>query len=479
MSSVRPLATDGPSLGRGLYCNRTLNLKAIKVVGFDMDYTLVHYHTEDWERRAYEHLKARLAHRGWPVAALEFDAELVMRGLIVDVEKGNVLKANRFGYVKQAMHGTRMLGFEELRATYMRTMTDLSLPRYRFMNTLFSLSEGCMYAQLVDLVDRGAISGAPIGYRELYQIVRENIDATHTEGELKAEVMASPERFVDLDPDTVLALLDMHHAGKRLVLITNSEWEYTQAMMSYAFDPFLPGGMKWTELFELNVCGARKPEFFDKTSPLLEVVDRELGLMRPVVGALKKHGCYFGGHASQIESHLRVSGDEILYLGDHMFGDVHVSKSVLRWRTCLVLREIEDEIAACEAMRVPQAELSALMAEKEQLEWRYVQLRLAVQRGKLGYGPKGADAESTSRGLAALRTELDALDERIGPFAEQTGHALNERWGLLMRAGNDKSQLARQVERYADVYTSRVSNFLHATPFAYLRSPRGTLPHDR
>ena len=47
-----------------------------------------------------------------------------------------------------------------------------------------------------------------------------------------------------------------------------------------------------------------------------------------------------------------------------------------------------------------------------------------------------------------------------------------------MRAGNDKSQLARQIERYADVYTSRVANLLYATPFAYLRSVRGSLPHD-
>ena len=47
-----------------------------------------------------------------------------------------------------------------------------------------------------------------------------------------------------------------------------------------------------------------------------------------------------------------------------------------------------------------------------------------------------------------------------------------------MRAGNDKSHLARQVERYADIYMSRVSNFLHQTPFVYFRSPRGSLPHD-
>jgi hypothetical protein len=47
-----------------------------------------------------------------------------------------------------------------------------------------------------------------------------------------------------------------------------------------------------------------------------------------------------------------------------------------------------------------------------------------------------------------------------------------------MRAGNDKSHLARQIERRADIYTSRVSNFLFLTPFVFLRSMRGSLPHD-
>ena len=47
-----------------------------------------------------------------------------------------------------------------------------------------------------------------------------------------------------------------------------------------------------------------------------------------------------------------------------------------------------------------------------------------------------------------------------------------------MRTGGEKSHLAWQVERFADVYTSRVSNFLYQTPFAYLRAPRGSLPHE-
>jgi 5'-nucleotidase len=63
-------------------------------------------------------------------------------------------------------------------------------------------------------------------------------------------------------------------------------------------------------------------------------------------------------------------------------------------------------------------------------------------------------------------------------MAKAATELANPNWGLLTRAGNDKSHLARQVERYADIYTSRVSNLLYATPFVYLRSPRGSLPHD-
>ena len=44
----------------GLFCNRTLNLRSIQAIGYDMDYTLIHYRMSEWENRAYDHLKARL-----------------------------------------------------------------------------------------------------------------------------------------------------------------------------------------------------------------------------------------------------------------------------------------------------------------------------------------------------------------------------------------------------------------------------------
>ena len=471
-------ASPRPAPGRGVYCNRTLNLRGILAVGYDMDYTLVHYHVEAWERLAFEHLRARFVTAGWPVEDLAFDPQMIIRGLVIDLERGNLLKANRFGFVKRAAHGTRPLDYEAQRRDYARTIVDLAEPRWCFLNTLFSLSEGCMYAQLVDRLDADGLPGV-LGYADLYRKVRAAMDSLHAEGRLKAEIMASKERFVARDPELPLALLDQKHAGKRLLLVTNSEWRYTVAMMDHAFGGLLPGGMTWRELFDVVIVGARKPDFFTKRSPFFEVATPE-GLLRPDVGALVPGGAYLGGSAVELERHLGLSGDEILYVGDHMFGDINASKSVLRWRTALVLRELESEVAALAEFAPVEAELAARMARKEALEEDVCQLRIAVQRVRAGYGPPAAgrtEADLHAR-IAAHRVELDALDAEIAPLARRAAELANPRWGLLMRAGNDKSHLARQVERYADVYTSRVSNLLYLTPFAYLRSPRGSLPHD-
>jgi len=147
---------ERPPFHRRIFCNRTLNLRSIRAIGYDMDYTLIHYHVQEWERRAFETLRAKLAERGWPVAGLAFRAEAYQRGLIIDRQKGNVLKANQFGYIKRAAHGAAMLDFDTLRQSYSQTIVDLSESRFVFLNTLFSLSEAAMYAQLVDLLDAGA-----------------------------------------------------------------------------------------------------------------------------------------------------------------------------------------------------------------------------------------------------------------------------------------------------------------------------------
>jgi hypothetical protein len=304
------------------------------------------------------------------------------------------------------------------------------------------------------------------------------VDLAHLEGNLKGDIVAEPDRFVVLDPEAVLALQDLKHAGKRLLLITNSDWSYSRAMMSYAFDRFLPAGKTWRELFDIVIVDARKPAFFTQRNPLYEVATDD-GLLRPVVRKLEDGKVYSGGDAGLVERSLGIAGEEVLYVGDHIFSDVHVSKNIQRWRTALVLRELEDEIEAIESFEADQSALRRLMREKEALEEEGSALRVRLQRKEKRYGPPDdASAEQLRGRLGEVRRRLEELDAEVSPLARRASQLSSPSWGLLMRTGNDKSHLARQVERYADIYTSRVSNFLYHGPHAYLRSARGSLPHD-
>lgn len=461
-----------------MFCNRTLNMRSIRAIGFDMDYTLVHYDEVAWEERAYWHVLQALARKGHPVAGLRFDPMMFPRGLILDLARGNVIKANRFGYVTMAAHGTRVLPHDEQRREYAGVWVDLSEKRWELLNTLFSLSEACLYGQMVDLFDQGAIAGVA-DHAALYRLVKTTMDEAHLEGALKAEIIAAPERFVDLDPLLVQTLLDLKHAGKKLFLATNSEWHYTRAMMSWTFDPYIGGALDWRDLFDLVIVQSKKPAFFEQQRPFEEVVDD--ATTRPVAGPLQKGVVYKGGNALAVQEHFGCDGGEILYVGDHVFADVHISSQLRHWRTALVLRELECEVKAEREFAAQQHELDLLMAEKQRLDAEHAALRLALQRrehhqampSEVTLPPAGIQER-----LKALRAATDALDQRILPLVRKSGHIGHPVWGPLMRAGGDKSRLARKVERHADVYTSRVSNFLHLTPFGYLRAHRGSLPHD-
>ncbi|KAJ8539766.1 hypothetical protein K7X08_014018 [Anisodus acutangulus] len=470
---------------RGIFCSRTLNLRSISAIGYDMDYTLMHYNVMAWEGRAYDYCMENLRNVGFPVDGLAFDPALVIRGLVIDKEKGNLVKADRFGYIKRAMHGTRMLSTREVSEIYGRELVDLRKEsRWEFLNTLFSVSEAVAYMQMVDRLDEGIIGPdlCPFEYKGLYKAVGKALFRAHVEGQLKSEIMSKPELFVEPDPELPLALLDQKEAGKRLLLITNSDYHYTDKMMQHSFNRYLPNDMSWRDLFEMVIVSARKPEFFQMSHPMYEVVTGE-GLMRPCFKA-RPGGVYSGGSAQMVESSLNVHGDEILYVGDHIYTDVSQSKVHLRWRTALICRELEEEYNALIDSQQQRATLIDLINQKEVLGDLFNQLRLALQRRTLGrpaqtLAATHMDDNELTESMQKLLVVMQRLDQKIGPMLDEDGDLFNKRWGYLSRAGLwDKSHLMRQIEKYADIYTSRVSNFLHYTPFMYFRAQEQNLAHD-
>ncbi|PRW58251.1 5 -nucleotidase domain-containing 4 isoform X1 isoform A [Chlorella sorokiniana] len=477
---------------RALFTNRTLNLRAIEVIGYDLDYTIIHYDVDAWEGKAYMYGLQSLREMGCPVEGLRFDRSLVIRGLIMDTELGNLVKADRFGFVKRAMHGTRMLSPAEVRESYGRELVNLrNESRFIFLNTLFSISEAVLYMQMVDRLDADMIPQQVCSnsYAALHKMVAKALFRAHVEGKLKAEIIQDPERYVSRDPEMAQTLLDQRQAGKALLLITNSDYHYTHRMMSYAYDCFLPEGQTWRDLFDMVIVNARKPDFFISSMSLYEVVTED-GLMRPSY-SLKRGGVYCGGSAALVEKALGVTGDSILYVGDHIYTDAALAKMKLNWRTALIIAELEAEIEALAQGRQHRKLLKELLNKKDMVGDVFNQLRLARQRGlnqtgvvplyeHLGPTASLDDEQELNDTLGQLLMVMSVLDEQIGPMIEADGMHFNRRWGYLSRAGvNDKSQLMRQIEKYADIFTSRVSNFLRYTPFEYFRSPAQLLVHDR
>ena len=127
---------------RAVYTNRDLDLAGIKLVGFDMDYTLAIYNKAPMEQLQYDLTVDRLVQNGgYPreIKELRYDPSFVIRGLVVDKRTGNILKMDTHGRVARAFHGLRRLTTDEVQAQYAHAKLRLGSESLASADTLFSM----------------------------------------------------------------------------------------------------------------------------------------------------------------------------------------------------------------------------------------------------------------------------------------------------------------------------------------------------
>ena len=157
------------------------------------------------------------------------------------------------------------------------------------MNSLFELSRANLWSQLIAIHDETPLPGVS-GYRDIYLAIDDALRDSHLGGALKTDILTDPDRFVERDPDVVATLLDQRAAGKRLLLITNSDWAYTNRMMTYTLDAFCPPGITWRDLFDIIIASANKPQFFTGCDPIYRIVDEQASLLLPHTGPSRPTG---------------------------------------------------------------------------------------------------------------------------------------------------------------------------------------------
>jgi 5'-nucleotidase len=477
-----PLDTEPPR-SRRIYCNRDLRLDQIEVIGFDMDYTLAIYRQEEIDRLSIEATASKLVERGYPESLrhMSYRTNFPIRGLLVDTKFGNVIKTDRYRYAKRAYHGTRALTSEERKHLYQGKRIRPG-PSYHSIDTLYALSEVTVFAAVVDTLDEG---GEAVDYPKLFQDVRYCIDEAHRDGTIKTRIMADLGRYIERDRDLPATLHKLRSSGKRLFLLTNSELAYTDKVMRYLLDNNSSEYRSWRSYFDAVISDARKPSFFTE-SRTFAAQDAQ-GADAPVKELLRGR-VYSGGCLNEFERLLGVRGDHVLYVGDHIYGDVLRAKKESAWRTLMIIQEMTDELDAMERFapdierlrKLEERHYALLDGLRDRQSLMKSLTRKLAQNGLLGPEKAELDAARTRlrHAIESVRAQVKAVDEEYGQLGQQLESAHHPFWGSPFKAEAELSSFGEQVERYACVYTDRVTNLLRYSPSHYFRAPHHRMAHE-
>jgi HAD superfamily 5'-nucleotidase-like hydrolase len=492
--------SDPPKTQR-IFTNRDLDFESIEAIGFDMDYTLAVYKQAAMEQLSLDVTVAKLLAQGYPqsLSSLRVDLDFAMRGLIVDKQEGNLLKLDRHGYVGRAFHGHSRMSSSERTAMYSAQRIGQDPDRFAWADTLFALPEITVFAKVVELIDSAPELFAPgevPSYAEAWHDVRAAIDLAHQDDSIKREIKARPGDFLDDDPDLALTLHKLRSSGKKLFLLTNSYYPYSKVLMSHLLDGRLPAYESWESFFDWIIVGSKKPSFFDAGQQFLEI-DPATGEPSGEAVAVPLRGkVYQGGAREGLQEALAMPGDSVLYVGDHIYGDIVKSKKSSSWRTALVLSDLEHDLAVRDRYRSALEEVESLTRLRNQLaEESGDQRNLLRQIDKLepsmindvvGDGVlsnkecealRERGAQASRRRYERLKRHHERVYDRLKEVRKEVGAAFNPYWGSVFSERYDTSLFGAQVESYACIYTSRVSNFRFVSAARKFHAPHGSLPH--
>ena len=317
-----------------------------------------------------------------------------------------------------------------------------------------------------------------------------------------------PGAYIHRDDALIPMLQALRASGKKVFLLTNSLWDFTNVVMNYLVEG-LEGEAKtadWTELFDAVVTGSCKPGFFENERAAIFEVDVGTSTLRNTddgapmasIGASAAASTaddalrfndsgvkvYQGGSYKHLHSMLGVStGNQVLYVGDHIYGDILRSKKTLGWRTMLVVPELAHEMECLERSEAAGStiRLRHLRQRRDQMadalqlaEWRQSQDGLSMASEEV----HGSDTEEARATYETLLVKAEEAKQEHRLEMRALHGSFHRVWGQMMKAGNQNSRFAHQLERYACLYTSHARNLVAYSPAKTYRGLSDSMPHD-
>lgn len=184
---------------------------------------------------------------------------------------------------------------------------------------------------------------------------------------------------------------------------------------------------------------------------------------------LEQGKTFQGGNWKHLQAMLEIeAGEEILYVGDHLYSDVLRSKRTLGWRSAFIMPELEEEMKVFDENVSVLSSISALRKLRDEL-------------GSLGdcIQLHDEDNERTTKLLKEIEDDDAIVKDKLIELAEQWHGAFHPIWGAIFKAGYQDSRFAFYVENYACLYTSKATNLGLTSKSRSFRTSGEMLPHDK
>ncbi|KAK3738461.1 hypothetical protein QZH41_017091, partial [Actinostola sp. cb2023] len=286
-----------------------------------------------------------------------------LRGLVLDLDKGNFIKLDKHGCILRASHGSKPMSrkevldcygekgkfhfFEQLKSHMITRHKDIS--NFRKFETFFDLPGSLLAAKLVDIID--AKDGKPDKYT-FWQDILDGFILNFSPSSFQAKkgnyfqsIIENPSKYIKPCPQKVINWIKSLSDEKRKVfLLTNSYIDYASFLLEFAV------GKDWRELFDIVLCKASKPGFF---------VPYELGKVVPSMKSVKGmdevresselqfNKIYSQGNLETLMKHLKTWSEKddprVLFFGDSVKSDIYPTYTLAKWDVVAVLEEMEVE----------------------------------------------------------------------------------------------------------------------------------------
>jgi len=471
-----------------IFVNNAVDLSSTKVFGFDYDYTLAEY-TPSTLNYIFEKAKSYLVGKyGYPseVLGIPYDPDFIIRGLFFDPKRGVMMKLDGYSVIdaNAVFKGLERVSEMELRQIYSTRRMGAHRIDHRFRQPQkhgfyqvldeFSIPEAYLFSAMIQYFTEAELRYDPL---LMYRAIRSAIADVHISQSLYKEVRDNKELYLG-EQDSMRSVISYLSNHKKLFIISNSPFWFINMGMRHLVAP------DWRDAFEVVICEAGKPSFFlDQNRPFLEMKqiddkdsqpgEEETGKRRHLftnirgdnrryykkanwqkVDKLEKGKVYYEGSLAEFGKLTDWDQKSVLYFGDQINADLAEPSLRFGWRTAAIIPELEAEMA------IYDSSMFRLKVNRlQEIEFEYDKLATYIK-----------SQEDQDRCSALLR-ERSVIKRALKA-------AFKSPFGSTFRTDLTRSHYAREVERFAELYTSSVRNFDGICLERKYFPPRTTLVYD-